>query len=96
MTDIDRVAATRRARQRIADAYYGGVPEAVPMWLVSATLDAIDYDSLVEVVEAAKKGYARSQCGSCDAGLPMNCTCNPMDSALADLDRLQTTIVWWK
>jgi len=43
------------------------------------------WPQIVGVVRAAEKGFARSQCGSCDAGLPMNCTCNEMDGALASL-----------
>lgn len=46
---------------------------------------------LRRVVKAAEKGFARSQCGSCDAGLPMNCTCNEMDDALAALSPLDGT-----
>lgn len=45
------------------------------------------WPALLNVVECAEAGFAHSECGNCDAGLPMRCTCNEMDSALQGLRR---------
>jgi len=34
------------------------------------------------VCEMAMQGLSRTECGSCDYGLPQTCTCNPLDDAL--------------
>jgi hypothetical protein len=41
--------------------------------------------AMLDVIDAAYQGHVRSICGSCEAGLPMGCTCTPMDTALARL-----------
>lgn len=86
-----------RAYWRSEARIYGGAMASTWHNRTLRTLDALDavererdaYKERAEkaerVVHAAGKGFARSQCGSCDAGLPMNCTCNEMDVALAAL-----------
>lgn len=62
--------------------------EGYQVWLrgvASQLVVAARVPELLAVVQAAQEGHARSQCGSCDYGLAMGCTCNPMDTALSAL-----------
>ena len=90
VTETARVLQVQRAElQTIADAYQDRL-ESIETQLLDSQAQLAELREAVRVLravaDAARKGIGRSEaCGSCDAGLPMNCTCNEMDAALAAL-----------